>query len=163
MKKIILGLGLVFMATTAFACSDMGKDKVPKAVKDAFAKKFPMAKKVHWDKESDKEWEAEFKMNKMEYSANFMADGTWTETEHEIDKKDIPQAVKNRLNSSFAGYEVEESETSETKDGMVYEFEIEKGEKTMEVAISPSGKVVKKQSSSEEDEEGEEAEEMEND
>ena len=153
MKKIILGLGLVFMATTAFACSDMGKDKVPKVVKDAFSKKFPTAKKVHWDKESDKEWEAEFKMNKMEYSANFLADGTWKETEHEIDKNDIPQAVMNTLSNSFSGYGIEESEISETKDGTVYEFEIEKGEREMEVAIDSNGKIVKKESS---DEEGEE-------
>jgi len=153
MKKIILGLGLVFMATTAFACSDMGKDKVPKVVKDAFSKKFPTAKKVHWDKESDKEWEAEFKMNKMEYSANFLADGTWKETEHEIDKNDIPQTVMNTLSNSFLGYDIEESEISETKDGTVYEFEIEKGEREMEVAIDSNGKIVKKESS---DEEGQE-------
>ena len=163
MKKIILGLSLLFLATTAIACANVNKEKVPKAVKEAFAKKFPSAKKVHWDKESDKEWEAEFKMDKMEYSANFMEDGTWKETEHEIDKNNIPQTVMNTLNTSFAGYEIEESEISETNKGAVYEFEIEKDETEMEVAIDSNGKVVKKQSSDEEDEEGEEAEEDDND
>lgn len=163
MKKIILGLSLLFLATTAIACVNVNKEKVPKAVKEAFAKKFPSAKKVHWDKESDKEWEAEFKMDKMEYSANFMEDGTWKETEHEIDKNNIPQTVMNTLNTSFAGYEIEESEISETNNGAVYEFEIEKAETEMEVAIDSNGKVVKKQSSDEEDEEGEEAEEDDND
>ncbi|SHG47058.1 Putative beta-lactamase-inhibitor-like, PepSY-like [Salegentibacter echinorum] len=151
MKKVILILGMVFMATTTFACVNMAQDKVPKAVKKAFANKFPTAKKVHWDKESDKEWEAEFRMKKMKYSANFLTDGTWQETEHEIDKKDIPQAVSNTLKKSFSRYDVEESEISETKDGMVYEFEIEKGEETLEVAISSSGKVVKKETSEEDE------------
>lgn len=136
--KVILG---IFLVTILFAFTSRG-DKAPQKVKDAFAKKFPTAKKVKWEKESTTEWEAEFKINKVEYSANFLADGTWTETEHEIDENDIPQNVKAVLASSFPGYEMEEAEISETQNGTVYEFEIEKGETEIEVAIDLNGKLI---------------------
>mgnify|MGYP003635854094 CR=1 FL=1 len=139
--KIILG---AFLVTIMFAFTS-GGDKAPQKVKDAFAKKFPTAKKVKWEKESEKEWEAEFKMNKTEYSANFLSDGTWQETEHEIKVKEVPQNIMASLKKAFPDYEIEEAEISETPKGIVYEFAIEKGETEMEVAIDTNGKVVKKE------------------
>mgnify|MGYP003627220840 CR=1 FL=1 len=69
--KVILGSFLIFII---FAFTS-GGDKAPQKVEEAFAKKFPTAKKVKWEKENATEWEAEFKMNKVEYSANFLEDG----------------------------------------------------------------------------------------
>lgn len=147
--KIISG---VFLVTALFAFAT-GGGKAPQKVKEAFAKKFPTAKKVKWEKENGTEWEAEFKMNSVEYSANFLEDGTWKETEHEIEEKDIPQNVKASLASSFPGYEMEEAEISESENGTVYEFEIEKGETEMEVAIDASGKIVKQEVKKDKDKE----------
>jgi len=144
MKKALIGIAFVFTAIVGIACATPDKDKVPQAVKDAFMKKFPTAKKVDWEKESETEWEAEFKMDKIDYSANFLQDGTWKETEHEIEISDVPANVMASLKSNFPGYDIEESEISETATGMVYEFEIEKGESELEVAIDANGKVVKK-------------------
>ncbi len=99
----ILKLSVVAMLFAAFsACGQ--KSTVPNNVNAAFMKKFPNAKKVSWDKENDTEWEAEFKMNGQEYSANFSSAGIWMETEHEIKKADIPAAVKKTLDTEFAGY-----------------------------------------------------------
>jgi hypothetical protein len=143
--KIITGLLGLVLTAGLFAFNVGGGEKVPQKVKDAFTKKFPTAKKVDWDKESETEWEAEFKMNKVEYSANFLEDGTWQETEHEIEKKDVPQNVQLALTKAFPDFDIEEVEVSETIKGMVYEFDIEKGETEMEVAIDPSGKIVKQE------------------
>lgn len=139
--KVVLAALLV---SVMFSFSIAG-EKVPQKVKDAFAQKFPTAKSVKWDKESNTEWEAEFKMDKMEYSANFMADGTWKETEHEITEKDLPAAVKKALSDGFPGFKTEEMELSETPSGTVYEFALEKGDTEMEVAIDSSGKVTKQE------------------
>jgi len=135
---------MVLVSTMAFnACGQ--KDNVPQKVKTAFAQKFPDAKKVKWDKENAREWEAEFMLNEKEYSANFDMEGNWKETEHEIKRNEIPAAVKATLENNFADYKIEEAEISETADGMVYEFEIEKGESSMEVRISPDGKLLNKE------------------
>jgi len=92
---------LICASVTLIAFTPETKDKIPHVVKDAFAKKFPTAKKVDWEKENEKEWEAEFKFNKVEYSANFLEDGTWKETEHEIDEKEVPQNIILSLKSNF--------------------------------------------------------------
>jgi len=135
---------MVLVSTIVFtACGQ--KSNVPEKVKTAFAEKFPNATKVSWDKENATEWEAEFKMNDKEYSANFDNNGNWKETEYEINKSDIPSDVKSTLDKDFSGYKIEVAEISETVDGKVYEFELEKGKTKMEVAISPDGKVVKKE------------------
>jgi len=147
--KIIKVLLTVLITSTMFSfCSGQ---KVPQKVTDAFAQKFPTAKSVKWDKESTTEWEAEFKMNKVEYSANFLEDGTWKETEHEIAERDLPAPVKKALSESFPGFKTEEMEMSETAAGTVYEFKIEKEEMDMEVAIDASGKVIKQEMEKEED------------
>ena len=146
--KTILG---TFLVTTMFAFTS-GGDKAPQKVKNAFAKKFPTAKKVKWEKENEKEWEAEFKMNRTEYSANFLSDGTWQETEHEIKEKEVPQNIMSSLKKAFPDFEMEEAEISETAKGMVYEFTIEKGETEMEVAIDTNGKLIKKEIKKDNDE-----------
>tara|TARA_R100000655_G_C2982086_1_gene191962 strand:- start:815 stop:1276 length:462 start_codon:yes stop_codon:yes gene_type:complete len=151
MKKLILGVGMVVVAMTTIAFTSEDKDKVPQVVKNAFAKKFPTAKKVDWEKENETEWEAEFKMNNVEYSANFLANGTWQETEHEVKTNDVPQNILSSLKSNFPGYEIEEAEISETSKGSFYEFEIEKGKIEMEVTLDSSGTIIKKQMEEEED------------
>ncbi len=153
MKNVLL----VFAIAGIFTFSACGqKENVPEKVKTNFAQKFVNAKKVKWDKENAKEWEAEFKINGKDYSANYTTDGTWKETEYEISKSEIPDVVKNTLDSEFAGYKIEVAEISETADGKVYEFGLEKGKSDIEAAISSDGKVIKKEERKEDEENGKE-------
>lgn len=149
-----LNLMAVAFAVIGFtACAQ--KTNVPENVNKAFSQKFPDAKSVKWDKENDTEWEAEFKLKGIDYSANYSTDGVWKETEHKIETSAIPAPVKQTLDNEFAGYKIEESEISETAEGSVYEFELEKDKTKMEVAISPNGKVVNKETKTEDKEDKE--------
>lgn len=150
MKKLFLlvsAIGLISLG----ACGQANKD-VPAAVKSSFVQKFPDASKVKWDMENENEWEAEFKMDGKEYSANFEVSGVWKETEYEIKKSEIPVLVKTMLDKEFAGYKIEEAEVSETANGKVFEFKLENDETEMEVAIDPNGNVIKKEVKSKEGE-----------
>ena len=151
MRNLMIVLTIV--STFVFTACAQNNSKVPTKVKTAFSQKFPTAKKAKWDKENATEWEVEFKMNRDEYSANFTSDGVWKETEHEIKKSHIPTAVKQTLDKEFNGYDMEEAEVSETLEGKVYEFALEKDETDLEVAIAPNGTVVKKEVKKEDDEE----------
>lgn len=131
-------------------------DNVPQKVKDTFAMKFPNATEVEWDEESDTEWEAEFDLDGKEYSSNFMNDGTWVETEYEVSESDIPKAVLDAMNTDFEGYEVEDIEFTETKDGKAYEFSIEKGEDELEVIIDAQGNILIKEKKQEDEDDGDE-------
>lgn len=143
MKKISL---LIALAIVVFTNQSHAQDtNVPKKVMKAFTQKFSNATDVEWEKENKSEWEAEFKVNGKEYSANFATDGTWKETEHEIKDSEIPALVKKSIVNNFPGYEIEEAEMAETPKGKVYEFELEKGKEELEVVINASGTVLKKE------------------
>jgi hypothetical protein len=143
MKKIIFVLMSISMLIP-LSC-EQNLTSAPQKVQEMFSERFPTGDKIEWHKESETEWEAEFKMNKIQYSANFLQDGTWQETEHEIEKSDIPSSIKETLNMEFAGYEIEEVEISETIEGKVYEFYIEKGKVELEIAIASDGKLLRKE------------------
>ena len=151
MKNLVLIISITILFSLS-ACGQK-KDEVPENVKTAFNQKFPNATKVKWGKENSSEWEAEFKMDGMEYSANFNNDANWLETEYEIEVNDLPELVKSTIVKEFKDYKIKESEISETAEGKVYEFEIKKGEERLEVAIDKEGKVVKKEQLNDEDDE----------
>ena len=145
MRKIKILGAVLFASVIGSGIYAFGTNiDAPIKVKEAFAKKFPKVKKVKWEKESNSEWEVEFKIKGMEYSANFLEDGTWKETEHEIKRNEIPSTIKTTLDTEFPGYKIEESEISETPEGSVYEFSLEKGELNTEITIDMNGKVVSK-------------------
>ncbi|MDP5010682.1 MAG: PepSY-like domain-containing protein [Crocinitomicaceae bacterium] len=144
MSALLIGFAIV-------SCAQETASKIPTKVEDAFKSKFPNAKLVKWDRENDTEWEVEFKLDGVDYSANFSNEGAWKETEHEIKIKELPEAVQSTLSSEFSGYKIEEAETVESPDFSGYEVEIEKGEESMEVVFDQAGKVIKKKIKEEED------------
>ena len=128
------------------ACAQkISADKVPAAVTSAFKAKFPNATKTNWEMENANEYEAGFKLNGEEVSANFDNTGKWLETETEIKVSALPAAVQAALTKDFAGFKIEEASKIESaKDGNCYEAEIEKGEETFDVLFSPDGKMLSK-------------------
>jgi len=150
MKSITLTIALL-VALMLNACGQSNVN-VPEQVKSAFAKKFPNAKHVEWGKESEMEWEAEFKINGMEYSANYDASGKWLETESEISKKDLPESIKTTITKDYSDYKADEAEISETPEGVFYEIKLEKKSETLEVVFDKDGKVVKQKKIDEDEE-----------
>lgn len=152
-SSIVLSMTILF----ASACGHKEKEaeNTPKAVETAFQQKFPDAKKVKWEKENENEWEAEFEMNGKEYSANFLSDGTWKETEYEISLSEIPEEVMHTIDAQFPDHEVEEVELSERALGNVYEFELESADEEVEVEITADGSSMKKTYKNEEEQEEE--------
>lgn len=132
----------ILMLTLIVGSNVTAQDQVPKAVSDAFSAKFPTVKSVKWEKESDQEWEGEFKMDKKEYSANFSNSGEWLETETEIKSSELPAAVLASIKANFSDHKIEEVEKADKKSGTVYEVLLEKGEHEMEVVFDAAGKVL---------------------
>lgn len=141
-------IGLILLLV--LAC-DTDK-KVPEKVLASFEQKFPGAKNVEWDMENDSEWEAEFIMDEVEYSSNFMVNGEWTETEFELNISELPEEVQLVIASNYSDYNIEAIESSETKEGIVYEIALEKGEINVELTISKEGDIVKKETVEENEE-----------
>ena len=134
MKKILTIL------TIAFICSCSYAQTPPKAVKDAFAKKFPNSTKISWGKEAPKEWESEFTFEGNKISANFAENGTWLETEKKIKTVDLPKAVLVAINKKYPGCKILEADKTETsKHGTIYEADIKYGSKKTGLAFKENG------------------------
>ena len=157
MMKKTIAMSALLIGFTIVSCAQETASKIPTKiptkVEDAFKSKFPNAKLVKWDRENDTEWEAEFKLDGVDYSANFSNEGVWKETEHGIKIEELPEAVQSTLSSEFSGYKIEEAETVESPDFSGYEVEIEKGEESLEVVFDQAGKVIKKKIKEEDDNE----------
>ena len=119
--KTVKSLIVLLLITGMAACSQA--QDVPAAVKQAFNKKFSNATRVEWGKENATEYEAEFVLDGTPMSANFTADGTWKETETEMDPAELPEAVRQTLQRDFADVEVMGSARIENAEGTLYEVE----------------------------------------
>ena len=133
----------------AFSFTACSQTKVPEAVKTAFNKKFPTAKKVDWGTEGKTEWEAEFELNEKDMSANFDLQGNWKETETDLEEDAVPVMIMNVLKAKFPGYKVKEAAFTETPKFSAYEIIIKKGESKQEVTIDKTGKILSTEKGSE--------------
>ncbi|WP_462254619.1 PepSY-like domain-containing protein [Ferruginibacter sp.] len=139
MKKYsLLVISLLIITLSGFTV------KVPKAVSDAFAKKFPAAMEIKWGKENANEYEADFKMSGNKMSANFLADGSWTETEATIAVNDLPAIVVATVKTKYPAHTIAGAGKIEKANGeILYETELKKGSKKMEVILNADGSIVK--------------------
>jgi flagellar motor switch/type III secretory pathway protein FliN len=151
MKNLSVLIGAIALLSFT-ACGQIGK-KVPAGVSAAFSQKFPEASKVKWGKENATEWEAEFMLHGVEYSANFDESGAWMETEYKIGSSELPAAIQTTLDEQFGEYEIDLAEVTETAEGKLFELGLKKGKEELEITMDNDGKVLKKAQAEEEDEE----------
>ncbi len=130
----------MMIALMVFICSFTFAKTPPKAVADAFMKKFPTATKVTWGVEGPKEWEAEFTIDGEKISANFNENGTWLETEKKIKAANLPKAVQAAVNKKYSDWKIAEADKTETaKHGTIYEVDLKKGMKSKSLAFKEDG------------------------
>lgn len=117
-NKTTLTTLAIALSTVVFA-QKLSADKVPAVIKQAFAKAYPAAKAVKWDKEG-KDYEASFEQGKDELSVVFDEKGQVLETEKEIKVSELPAAVQQALK----GKKVKEAAIIIKGGKTVYEAEV---------------------------------------
>lgn len=137
MKNIFL-VALAILCASATGCA---QKKVSNAVDSAFKTKFSNATNVSWDKENDHEYEAEFKINGVNYSANFSDTGKWLETEQVITYEELPQSVKQNFMASHKDTKVKRVAKIDTSEGETrYEIEVKQLLSSEELFYDANGK-----------------------
>ena len=142
--------GLFLLGVSMLGCAQ--KRNVSQNAEQTLSQKFPKANKVSWEKENEDEWEAEFKMDGKEFSANFNENGDLLETESEIENNEVPSRISQVMAEKYAEAKIKKVFKVERKDGIFYEYEFKLNGNTREVLFDSSGNVVKNQTSEDDDE-----------
>ena len=144
MKTSIITVAVIILSMNTASAQKIKEAEVPKAVVTSFQTHFKGAKAEAWDKEKNGEFEAEFKMNKVEMSANFSADGKLMETEEEIATTTLPKIATEYVTKNYAGIKIEEAAKITDSTGKVtYEAEVKKGKEEIELLFDATGNFIK--------------------
>lgn len=149
MKKLLV-IALLGLGVGQVNAQKINESEVPQVVKTAFAKAYPSATGVKWDKENGN-FEASFNQNKKNMSVLLDGMGMIKEVETEIEKTALPKAIQEALRKDYADYKVEESATIISNGVTTYETEVEKGEKSFDLIFDVNGKLLKKEAKAEKD------------
>ncbi len=145
MKLLLTTFGLLLtISLTKFCTTVTPDDDVPKAVKIAFKSKYPKAKKVSWEVDSNDYFEANFKLDDKKYRADFNASGQWIETELSIKFKDLPEKVQAAVKKEYDKDDIVEIEQVDSAaKGKFYDIEIDpKGEKQFDIEYNAAGIII---------------------
>ena len=134
---------IIFVLSFLLYSSTIHATVVPVAVKNAFQKKFPNAKKVKWEKEKTNEYEASFKLDRKEVSALYLTDGKLIEVETEIFDTELPKPVVESLNKKYPNIKISEVSKIERSDNsIVYEAELKIGGKKIDLLFDEKGNIL---------------------
>ena len=141
MKNIFAVLVAAIVISMSANCQGI---KVPAAVKNAFSAKYPNATHVTWGKENAKEYEAEFKLNNTNVSANFGLTGNWVETETVIPITDLPAVVTDAIKKKYPSAVITMAEKLEMPgDKLLYEAAFKVNGKKKSLELNPDGSLAK--------------------
>ena len=140
MKKVILLAGI---AISSASCAQSKENKVvPKVVSEAFAKEYPNTK-VEWDIEDDG-FEAEFKLNGKDASADYDKNGNKLAIEIEVNESELPTSVLTYIKTNYPNQKIKESaKITDSKNVVTYEAEIKIDGKNSDLLFDAKGSFLK--------------------
>lgn len=126
---------------------DTGKPHLPLVITEAIntfiSDKYPGAKILEYDNEKYG-IEVDILHNSMYKDVLFNTSGEWVRTEWDIRKGEVPAVVLQTIEQKYADYKIDDIELHETPAGIRYAFELEKGDKEINVYIAADGTEVEK-------------------
>ena len=144
MKKIIVMLSACLLISLMGYSQEITAEKVPAAVKEAFAKKFPAVTDVKYQMEKT-DYKIAFKDKEVGMSANFNSKGEWLETKTIMIESDLPKDVLTSAATNFVGYSITEiTKIDGPADVINYEMILKKDKEGYVVKFSHKGDILKK-------------------
>ena len=149
MKRILILLAIAAAVVMAASCEKYEDGKPSKDVRAEFAKMYPDAWDVEWERSNGEYWVVSFetgsRSNGTERKAWYDRGGVWIQTVTEILLSDVPQDIKNYLQASEYGqaqFEDNDAEYFETQSGEdFYRFDMVTAGREIEVDVNADGRV----------------------
>ena len=142
MKNLIL-VAAMAISTVGFA-QNKEKKEVPTVVNEAFQKEYPNTK-VDWNIEKDS-FEAEFKMNGKNASADYDKAGHKLATEIAIKESELPAKALAYIAATYPNKKIKETaKIIDNKNVITYEAEVKIDKKDSDLIFDASGKFLRKE------------------
>lgn len=139
MKSLgILSAAIMMMSFSLLQDRDISASDVPKAVMDTFKSTFPDANDVEWEKKG-KEYEADFEVQNIDYSARFGANGKLIMQKQDVLELDIPEAVGTAIQRDYEGYHIDDVERIEMDGKEYFQVELDGKRRDQKVVFSNDG------------------------
>lgn len=142
MKHALIALLMLLTITTQAQDDEVAvkEENVPAAVVQKLRSMYPDVTKTNWTKEKGR-YLAAFTTTGHSTTAEYDSKGNWIESEMEITKAELPEAVNNTLNSKYAGYKTFFLVKTSSPKQTFYEISL-KGAGDMDVLIDEQGNVL---------------------
>ncbi|PKV50213.1 putative PepSY-like beta-lactamase-inhibitor [Aquimarina sp. MAR_2010_214] len=132
-----------YLMLLTISCSSVAQKKVPTAVEKSFKEKYPDENDPDWHKDKNGYYESNFKIKGKHYRADFDSSGKWIETERNIKKKKLPNAVKEKIERDFDDYKIIEiEEVDHHLKGRFYDVEFKINGKKQDIEFNKNGKII---------------------
>ena len=149
MKRFFVMSILTAALIMAVSCEKYEDGKPSKDVRSEFARMYPDAWDVEWERYGSGYWEVSFETGPRpdgtDHKAWYDEKGNWIQTMTEVLLSDVPQNIKNYLQESEygeAGFEDDDAEYYETQSGDdFYRFDLVMAGREIEVDVNMNGEV----------------------
>ncbi|ULC59919.1 PepSY-like domain-containing protein [Flaviramulus sp. BrNp1-15] len=132
----------ILLLSIAFSCNQNANSQVPEAVKKTFQLKYPGENDPDWHKDAHGNFESHFKIDGVKYRADFNPNGMWIETETSIKKKDLPKAIRERIDNEFDGKIAEIEKVDHHSKGIFYDVEFKQKGKNKDIEFKANGDII---------------------
>lgn len=141
---------LLAAAFTMPALADIPASSVPAPVKEQVQKQYPDAKAIEWDFDNDEDvYEAEFRINGLEYDLKIHPDGTISFSKADIPLRSLPAAVTASIARDFPGYTPRRAKQITVRGALKYRVycrsESAGAVRKLELYYAPDGKLLSKE------------------
>lgn len=142
-RNTVLLIGIAFIFLNVSCQQAVTGQEVPKAVKKNFKKMYPGENDTDWHIDSHGYYEAHFKQEGIKYRADYNKDGSWYETETNIKKKELPEAIRKVIKQQFSELKISEVEkVQHHSKGLFYDVEFKRKGKNKDVEFKEDGSIL---------------------
>lgn len=141
MKYLTIILVLT-LGTATLQAQDLQPQEVPQSVMQSFEKENFDARDIEWERTAGN-YKVGFEEGRLDRDIWYGKNGQMLRMEKELAKDELPQAIKNTLESQYGNFSVDSAELIDEKKKTTYQVELETLSKEKKILFDESGKVMK--------------------
>jgi uncharacterized membrane protein YkoI len=141
MKTILFAIALAGSTALAAHAQDIDAKEVPAAVTSALTQKYATPTDLDWEMEGSN-YEADFDVNRVDHTVLLDPSGKILMTKHDIQKKDLPQAVSSAISQKYKSMRLDDMELVEKDGKSYYQVELDAKGTDTKLVFSADGKEV---------------------